>query len=70
MDNDIAQSLIRKVLTAVAGWLIGHGLLPSNSISDAVINELAALILLGVTTWWSKRHQTKMKGKRNEKTRS
>jgi len=70
MDKDLAQSFIRKALTAGAGYLVARGMLPQNTVTDTALNEISALIVFLISAYWSKRHQTKMKGKLNEKTKS
>lgn len=60
MNNEVALMVIRKVLTIVGTILTARGLVPQGSVDADLIQGVAGLIMLGVSTYWSNRNRKKL----------
>lgn len=60
MNTELLQIIIRKVLTALGGYAIGHGMLVAKLANDQFYDLATGIILLIITTFWSKNHYEKV----------
>lgn len=61
MNNDVWQSLIRRLVSMLAGALISHGVISAGSVNRELIETVSGALLALGTTVWSVYHQNKMK---------
>lgn len=67
MSNDFYESLIRRLVTLVAGGLASHGVFKAASLDQECIELITSAVLAIGTTIWSTYHQVKMKGQNEPK---